>query len=157
MISFQENWYTFGNLTTCISDHVPQFTIIQNLLSDRFQISKLVSGNTKQTKHEKLMLIINNLLDKHVSFKEQAKRKKILRFKPWIAKCIFACIERRDKIYKEKIKEKNSQTKLLKSSLYKKYCNITFDILKKARNSTLKRFLKVTKKIVKQFGTRSMK
>ena len=74
-MNFQEKVYISGNLTTCISDHVPQFTVIENLLSDPFQIRKLVSGNTKQPKHKNFMLIINDLLGKHAPFKEQAKSK----------------------------------------------------------------------------------
>ena len=80
------------------------------------------------------MLIINNLLDKHAPFKEQAKRKEKLRFKPWITKGILTSIKQRDKIHKEMIKAKNSQTKQLKLSLYKKYCN-TVDLLKKSKES----------------------
>ena len=34
LINSQENLYTSGNLTTSISDHLPQFAIIGNLLSD---------------------------------------------------------------------------------------------------------------------------
>ena len=34
LINSQENLYTSANLTTSISDHLPQFTIIENLLSD---------------------------------------------------------------------------------------------------------------------------
>ena len=34
LINFQENVYTSGNVTTSISDHLPQFRIIENLLSD---------------------------------------------------------------------------------------------------------------------------
>ena len=34
LINFQENVSTSGNLTTSISDHLPQFRIIENLLSD---------------------------------------------------------------------------------------------------------------------------
>ena len=33
LINSQENLYTSANLTTSISDHLPQFTIIENLLS----------------------------------------------------------------------------------------------------------------------------
>ena len=69
LIYSQENLYTSGNLTTSISDHLPQFTIIENLLSDKLvkkdvktvkrdfskfhsdEFSKLVSSNTKQPKH----------------------------------------------------------------------------------------------------------
>ena len=136
MINSQENICTSGNLTTSISDHLPQFTIIENLLSDTLvkkdvktlkrDFSKFHSGNfirdlksvnwsvaTQNNPNigfENFMLIINNLLDKHAPFKEQAKRKEKLRFKPWITK---------DKISKEMIKAKNSQTKQLKLSLYK--------------------------------------
>ena len=34
LINSQENAYTCGNLTTSMSDHLPQVTIIENLLSD---------------------------------------------------------------------------------------------------------------------------
>ena len=34
MINSQENIYTSGSFTVSISDHLPQFTIIENLLSD---------------------------------------------------------------------------------------------------------------------------
>ena len=34
MINSQGNAYTSGNLTTSMSDHLPQVTIIENLLSD---------------------------------------------------------------------------------------------------------------------------
>ena len=97
LINFQENVYISGNLTTCISDHVLQFTIIENLSSDQFQISKLVSVNTKQLKHENFLFKVNNLLDKHAPFKEQAKRQETLRFKPWISQGILASIKRKDK------------------------------------------------------------
>ena len=136
MINSQENICTSGNLTTSISDHLPQFTIIENLLSDTLvkkdvktlkrDFSKFHSDNfirdlksvnwsvaTQNNPNigfENFMLIINNLLDKHAPFKEQAKRKEKLRFKPWITK---------GKISKEMIKAKNSQTKQLKLSLYK--------------------------------------
>ena len=136
MINSQENICTSGNLTTSISDHLPQFTIIENLLSDtlvkkdvktlkrdfsKFHTDNFIrdlksvnwsvaTQNNPNIGFENFMLIINNLLDKHAPFKEQAKRKEKLRFKPWITK---------DKISKEMIKAKNSQTKQLKLSLYK--------------------------------------
>ena len=40
---------------------------------------------------------VDNLLDKHAPFKEQAKRQEKLRFKPWISKGILASIKRKDK------------------------------------------------------------
>ena len=79
----------------------------------------MATQNNRNIGFENVMLIINNLLDKHAPFEEQAKRKEKLRFKPWIAKGTLTSIKQRDKIYKEIIKAKNSQTKQLKLSLYK--------------------------------------
>ena len=91
------------------------------------------------------MLIIKNLLNKHAHIKKHAKRKAKLRFKHWITKGILTSIKQRNKIYKEMIKAKNSQTNQLKFSLYKKYCNIIFDFLKEAKNPTTGNISKITK------------
>ena len=42
---------------------------------------------------ENFMFIINNLIGKHAPFKEQAKRKEKLRFKPWITKSILTSVK----------------------------------------------------------------
>ena len=55
------------------------------------------------------------------------------------------------------IKAKNSQTKQLKCSFYKKYCNIIVDLLKEIKESHYRKYFEDKKKIVKQFGTGSMK
>ena len=114
-----QNVYMSGNLTTSISGHHPQFTIMENLLSNTLikkdvktlkrDFSKFHSDNfirdlksvnwsvaTQNNPNigfENFMLIINNLLDKHARFKEQAKRKEKLRFKSWITKGILTSIK----------------------------------------------------------------
>ena len=93
----------------------------------------VATQNNPNIGFENFMLIINNLLDKHAPFKEQAKRKEKLRFKPWITKGILTYMKQRDKIYKKMIKVKNSKTKQLKLSLYKKYRNIIVNLLKKSK------------------------
>ena len=92
------------------------------------------------------MLIINNLLDKHAPFKEQAKRKEKLRFKPWITKGILTSIRQKDKIHEEMIKAKNSPNKRLKLSLYKKYRNIIVDFLKKSKESHYRKYFEDNKR-----------
>ena len=172
MINSRENVYTSGNLTTSIFDHLPQFSIIENLLSDTLvkkdvktlkrQFSKFHSDNfirdLKTVKwsvatqnnpnigFENFMLIINNLLDKHAPFKEQVKRKEKLRFKPWITKGILTSIKQRNKIYKEMIKAKISQIKQLKFSLYKRYRNIIVDLLKNCKESHYRKYFEDNKK-----------
>ena len=90
------------------------------------------------------MLIINNLLDKHAPFKEQANRKEKLRFTPLITKGILTSINQRDKIHKEIIKAKNSQTKQQK--LYKKYRNIIVELLKKTKESHYRKYFEDNKR-----------
>ena len=99
LINSQENVDTSGNFIISMCDHVPHFTIIENLLIDTLvkktsqsfiviisleMSNHIVSVDRKQPKQclEKYMLIINNLLDKYAPFKEQVKRKEKLRFKP---------------------------------------------------------------------------
>ena len=77
-------------------------------------VNSVATQNNPNLGFENVMLIINNLLEKHTPFKEQAKTKEKLRFKPWITKGILTFIRQKDKIYKEMIKAKNSQTKQLK-------------------------------------------
>ena len=95
----------------------------------------VATQNNPNIGFENLMLIINNLLDKHAPFKEQAKRKEKLRFKHWVTKGILTSVKQRGKIHKEMIKAKNSQTKQLKLSFYKKYRNIIVDLPKKSKES----------------------
>ena len=106
----------------------------------------MATQNNPNIGFENFMLIINNLLDKHAPFKEQAKRKEKLRFKPWITKGILTSIKQRDKIHKEMIKAKNSQTKQLKLSLYKKYRNIIVDLLKKSKESHYRKYFEDNKR-----------
>ena len=172
LINSQENVYTSGYLTTSISDHLPQFMIIENFFSETLlkkdvktrkrDFSKFHSDifirdlksvnwsvSTQKDPNlgfENFMLIIKNLLDKHAPFKEQAKRKEKSRLKPWITKGILTSIKQRDKIYKEMIKAKNSQTKQLKLSLYKKYCNIIVDLLKKSKQSHYRKYFEDNKR-----------
>ena len=104
LINSQETDTPLETLTTSISDHLPQFTIIENLLSDtlvkkdvktlkrdfvgnfirdlKSVNSSVATQNNPNLDFENFMIIINNLLDKHAPFKEQAKRKEKLRFKP---------------------------------------------------------------------------
>ena len=172
MINCQENVDAFGKFTTSISDHLPQFTITENLLSDilvkkdvktlKADFSKFHSDhfirdlksvncsvatqNNPNIGFENFILIINNLLDTHALFKEKAKRKDKLGFRPWITKDILTSIKQRDKIYKEIIKVKNSQTKQLNFSFYKKYLNIIVDLLKNSKESYYKKYFEDKKK-----------
>ena len=106
----------------------------------------VATQNNPNIGFENFMLIINNRLDIHALFKEKAKRKEKLGFKPWITKGILTSAKQRDKIYKEMIKVKNSQTKQLNFSLYKKYLNIIVDLLKNSKESYYRKYFEDNKK-----------
>ena len=95
----------------------------------------VATQNNPNIRFENFMLLINNLLDKHATFNEQTKRKEKLRLKLWITKGILTSIKQRDIFYKEMIKAKDSLTKQLKLSLYKKHRNVFVDLLKKSKES----------------------
>ena len=60
-----------------------------NFISDFKSVNwSVATQNNPNISFRNFMLIINNLLDKHAPFKEQAKRKEKLRFRPWITKGI---------------------------------------------------------------------
>ena len=104
----------------------------------------VATQNNPNMGFENFILIINNLLDKHAPFKEQAKRKEKLRFTPLITKGILTSIKQRYKIHKEIIKAKNSQTKQQK--LYKKYRNIIVELLKKTKESHYRKYFEDNKR-----------
>ena len=121
--------------------------------------SSVATQNNPNIGFENLILIINNLLDQLAPFKEQAKREKKIRFKPWITQGILTSFNQRDKIHKEMIKPKDSLTKQLKFSklkdsltkqlkfsLYKKYRNIITTLLKKSKESHYRQYFEDSKK-----------
>ena len=100
--------------------------------------SSVATQNNPNIGFENLILIINNLLDQLAPFKEQAKREKKIRFKPWITQGILTSFNQRDKIHKEMIKPKDSLTKQLKFSKLKDSLTkqLKFSLYKKYRKES---------------------
>ena len=63
---------------------------------------------------------INKILDKHVPIKKVKKWKNKIISKPWITRCIKTWTKKRDKLFKQMIKAKNKQQKLIKYKSHKK-------------------------------------
>ena len=62
--------------------------------------------------------------------KQGMRKVKKLELKPWVTKGIKTSMKLRDKLYKEAIKENDSQTKIKIYGTYKKYRNKIFRSIK---------------------------
>ena len=54
------------------------------------------------------------MLDKHAPVKQGIRKDKKIEQKPWVTKGIQTSMKRRDKLYKEAIKKKDTQKKIQK-------------------------------------------
>ena len=117
----------FGNLTTSISDHLPQFIALDNLLGtskdeDSSQIlyrsfknfnKENFSNDIKEINwtcatenndinlgFETLLRFIDKTLDKHALVKKCIKKEQKLALKPWVTNGIKKSLSVRDKLYK---------------------------------------------------------
>ena len=135
-----------GNTTTCISDHLPQFLIIEdlnqtpskeiptisfrsykNFSDDAFKAEfreldwTLVAENSEvNLGFNSFVRLVNRIVDKHAPIKVIEKKENEITSKPWTARGIKTSMKIRDKFYKQMIKTKSKQQKLSKHNSYKK-------------------------------------
>ena len=149
-----------GNLTTQISDHLPQFLILKNFhrkYTNKSQIvykrsyrfynedefkKDLLNVNWDETfkntnadaSFDTFLSIINKLLDEHAPLKKLSKREVPLKQKPWITKKIQRKMIERDKLFKKYCKSKKTIQKFEIHEKYKIIRNsIVFEINKSKR------------------------
>ena len=124
-LSYHEHQCISGNLTTNISDHLPQFIIVENLLEniidrkdyqtehtdyqnfntdvfkrDIDQIEWfLATGNTDvNLSFEIFLRLIEKTLDKHAPPKKTSRKKEKEKIKSWVTRGIRHSMEIRDKL-----------------------------------------------------------
>ena len=160
------------NITTSISDHLPQFLIIEdlkqtpnkeipiisfrdykNFSDDAFkaELSKLdcslVTENSEvNLEFETFVRLVNRILDKHAPTKIIEKKENKITSKPWVARGIKTSMKIRDKFYKQMIKTKSKQQKLSKHNSYKKYRNKITELLKISRQTYYQKYFEKNKK-----------
>ena len=76
---------------------------------------------------------INRILDKHAPIKTVKKRENKIISKPWITRGIKISMKKRDKLYKQMLKVKNKQQKLIKHESYKKYRNKITKLIRQSK------------------------
>ena len=134
-----------GNLTSTVSDHLPQFLIMplkNNSIPKQHNIfirdikkmneDKLITEirnvnwdnlldirrNDLIHSFDKFMTTINNIIDKHAPLRKANKKELKLRQKPWITLSIIRSIKERDKTFR---KIKNTTSPITKANLQKKH------------------------------------
>ena len=171
----------FGHITTYISDHLPQFLIIENLKQSSFKQNPPISirdyknfneeafktelceldcsfvteNNDINLSFKTFLHFINRISDKHVPIKTVKKREIIS--KPWITRGIKTSMKKKDKFYKQMIKAKNRQQKLIKLESYKKYRNKIIELIRQSKQTYYQHHFEQNKKAPKQYGKVYMK
>ena len=162
-----------GNITTSISDHLPQFIVLDSLLGtstdeDSSQIlyrsfknfneenfsndineinwTFATENNDINLGFETLLRLIDKTLDKHAPVKKCIRKEQKLALKPWVTNGIKKSISVRDKLYKEMIKAKNDQIKKRKHEIYKTYRNKIVDLLRVSRKCHYQKYFKKIRK-----------
>ena len=95
---------------------------------------------------ETFLRFINKTLDKHAPIKTVKKRENKTISKPWITRGIKTSIKKRDKLYKQMIKAKNKQHKLIKHESYKKYRNKIIELIRQSKQTYYQRYFEQNKK-----------
>lgn len=139
-----------GNLSVKLSDHLPQFILInlyEHLKKQKFvgkqrdwsqfneedfildyldvnwkRILNIESSNASVA-FESFFNALLSLVDKHAPFVQLSKKQMKLRSKPWITKDILVSIRVRDRLFKSFIKSKNEIERVNLYSQYKAYRN----------------------------------
>ena len=160
-------------MTTSISDHLPQFIIIENGKEDN-PANKTAKTTYKDYKNfdmdfvkivlqrmdwtfathtsdvnlgfEDFLWFFNTTLDKHATIKELTRKEEKGKLKPWVTKGIKKSILVRDKIYKQMIKENDQLIKTEKHKKCKEYLNKITDHLKTSIQAYYNKYFEENKK-----------
>ena len=170
-----------GNLVTKISDHFPQFLIIEDLKVNYASLNYYKHDYSHfseeafvdEVSHLDFSLIYNSNLNlngkfdffydqidsickKHVPYKRLSKKEVKISSKPWITKKIFAKMKFRDKLYSKLLKSKQPNPNL--HYLYKKFRNRVVKDLKDRKSSYFNQYFSSNKRNMQKLwsGIRSI-
>ena len=169
-----------GNLTATISDHLPQFAIIPNMIGNiSGNKSKIYERDWSKFDREDFILHyfsvdwevllkideknvgnsikmyldrINMLLDNYALLKRINKYKLKFKSKPWITLGLQKLISATNKLLKNFINKKDPVLKEEFHTKYKIYRNLLSTLMKKSKQAYLKNILKETGIILRTHG-----
>ena len=148
-----------GNITVGISDHIPQFLLIptKECLNKSILLKTVLTRSFKNVNMESMKRDLENIdwslanepdpnvaiekffsetnkvLDKYAPLKKKPKKELKLEATPWITKGIAKSIQRKDKLYKKIIKEKNTERRINLEKSYKILKQKIFNIIRSSK------------------------
>ena len=157
-----------GNLTSTISDHLPQFLIAPHIFSnapnkksniferdwskfnreefilDYFAIDwphilKLQNNDTN-TSFQNFFDSMNRILNKHAPSKRLSKYKLKFKTKPWITMALQKSISIKNKLFSDYINKKDLSQKTELHIKYKSYRNMLSTLMKKSKQNYFTKF-----------------
>ena len=164
-----------GNLTTSISDHFPQFSIIDNINNEHqkdIPISRrsyknfntdefenelrqidwvsLLENKTSEEAVNFFFNKINMLLDEMAPYKRLNRKERKSENSPWITRGIIKSITNRDKLHNLYLKEHDATKKAELFSKFKRIRNILSSLIKQAKSDYYKELFEENKSNIKQ-------
>ena len=163
-----------GNLTTSISDHFPQFAIIDNVTKEHTNIPitrrsyknfntddfenelrqiEWVTLFENKTSEEAINFFfnkINMLLDEMAPYKRLNRKEIKTENSPWITRGILKSIANRDKVHKSYLKENDDLTKAELYRKFKQIRNMISTLIKQAKTDYYKELFEENKSNIKQ-------
>ena len=159
-----------GNLTATISDHLPQFLFVPNILSNpsynrqniferdwsKFDKENFILDNFEKNWSDVLQLDqqnvdlsiesflnnINSVLDSNAPFKRVKKYKLRFKTKPWITPALQKSISVKNSLLNKFIKSKDPRTKEHHHLKYKTYRNMLSTLMKKSKMNYYNHYFK---------------
>ena len=156
-----------GNLTVCLSDHLPQFLVLETCVESNDSIKSTSYQDWSKFDRENFLLDflsfdwqsklcldkkdpdfsfeifyekISSLIDKNVPTRKLTKKQAKTNLKPWLTKGIKASINNRNKFYNMYVRSKNETIKLVYHNKYKIYRNKIVDLIRKSKTNYYKQY-----------------
>ena len=167
-----------GNLTTSISDHLPQFFVYPNFNKNyiprkhniyrRFtknydkvsffndfqntDWNNIVNDNNDITNDsfDSFFINFNKLLDKHIPLKKLSNKGFKRKFKPWITNGILKSLKKRSDLHSRYLRAKDIHNKQLLFDRFKIYRNMLVTLIRKSKQNYFSRYFSDNIKSLRQ-------
>ena len=175
-------WDTLsGNIINSISDHFPQFLVLNNLSTaiPSHVSNDIFARDWKKFNHDAFLTelhdtnwdvilhldaddpnisfdnfynSINNLVDKYAPLKKTSNKKRRSKSNPWITNGILTSITKRDHLHKNFLKEKDPFFKSLLQQSFKLYRNKIVALCRLSKSNFFNKYFSDNKKDMATFG-----
>ena len=166
-----------GNISASISDHLPQFSIIADIFSNKpFPKSNVFERDWSNFDQQNFVLdffsidwkhnlnlenkdingsftsfldTMNQILDRYAPYKKLSKYQLKFKNKPWLSKGLQKSIQIKNVFFKKYIRAKDEATKVKFHDKYKEYRNLLSTLMKKSKENYYNNFFQTNLKNIR--------